>query len=284
MSNINADALAIRARDHIKRANSTMKGLKSTNIEEVFAAMREPLAKALMNRIDPDHMIQVATELVARNPKIAECSAQSILGAVVQCSLLGLRPILQLGHVYIVPYKGQAQLQIGYRGWVALAYRSDRVLFIEAHPVFEGDDFEFCYGLEKTLVHRPQFKTRKLLYAYAVVRLKGGGSLFHVLTHAEIEALRMRNAMQESTPSGAWATDYPDMACAKAVKKLIRYVPSEEFQKAERIDESITDIEKGVDFGDVTYPVEEEGVAMEYEEANVVDPQDPLGLKEAGDE
>lgn len=244
-----SDALSLkdRAGAHIKAAKGTMKGLSSNRVADIVELYRPALMRALPKHITPDRMIQMSTTLITRNPKIAECTAESIVGAILQSSLLGFQPIAELGQCYFVPYAGQVQLQIGYRGWVTLGYRSDRVSLIDAHAVFKADEFEYEYGAEPKLRHVPRNESKEVVFAYAKVQLKGGAVLFRVLNRSEIEDLRRRNAMQKGEPTGAWKTDYPDMACAKVVKKLARYIPGESLQRAELIDESVTEFDESFD-------------------------------------
>jgi recombination protein RecT len=179
----------------------------------------------------------MAANLVAKNPKIAECSAASVLGAVMEAAILGFRPVAGLGQCYFVPYGGHVQFQIGYRGWIELARRSGKVKTLYAHCVHEGDNFEYELGLEPKLKHVPG-KGGKMTHVYAVAHYTDGGFNFTVLSRDEVEGLRTRNASQRGAPSGPWATDYEEMAKAKAIKRLSKYMPlTDEVAKAAAIDE-----------------------------------------------
>ena len=73
--------------------------------------------------------------------------------------VLGLEPNTPLGQAYLIPYtvKGvpTVQFQIGYKGLIDLAYRSGEIESIQAHVVYENDSFDFNYGLEPKLMHKP---------------------------------------------------------------------------------------------------------------------------------
>ena len=49
----------------------------------------------------------------------------------------------------------EAQFQLGYRGLIDLARRTGEITSVYAHEVYEGDEFEYSYGLDKDLKHKP---------------------------------------------------------------------------------------------------------------------------------
>jgi len=219
----------------------TLAGLKQTDVQSVLESLKPQIAQALPKHLSADRMIQMATQVIVKNPKVAECSAASLIGAVMQASILGFKPSDSLGQVYFVPYGKSVQFQIGYKGFIDLARRSGQIKTLYAYPVYQNDHFEYELGLEPKLTHRPAQEDRgEMTFVYAVAHYKDGGYNFVVLSRNEVERLRLRNAFQKSKPSGAWATDYEAMACAKAIKQLSKYMPlSEEMQGAVLSDEGV---------------------------------------------
>ena len=224
----------------------TFDGLKSDGVQSILNQMLPAIRKALPKHITPERMLQMATVYIVQNPQIAKCSQSSIVGAIMQCSILGFKPVSALGQVYFVPYGKHVQFQIGYRGHIDLARRSGQLIDIYAEVVREGDLFEQKKGLHRDLIHEPgDDPDAPITHAYAVAKYKDGGYNFIVLNKKEIEKLRMRNAMQGAAPKGAWLTDYDAMAKAKAIKQLERYMPkSEEYEKAVLADEAVLDVNK----------------------------------------
>ena len=72
-------------------------------------------------------------------------------------------------------------IQIGYKGLIELARRSGQILSITTHAVHENDEFEFQYGLNENLSHKPNIRgDRGEVYCYyAYATLKDGGMLLH---------------------------------------------------------------------------------------------------------
>lgn len=250
----------------------TLAGLKHTQIQDVISGMRGQIAQALPKHLTPDRMIQMASSMIVKNPKLGECSASSLVGAVMQASILGFRPVEQLGECYFVPYGGHCQFQIGYKGYIALARRTGELKNIYAEVVREGDDFRVEYGLEPKLIHIPRMdnEAAKVTHVYAVARYKDDGFNFIVLTSNQVDKLRKRNASQKDSRSGAWATDYEAMAKAKAIKQLSKYMPlSVDFMDAVVSDEAI--------ITDKAFSNDQSGLKIE---AFTYEPDEPIQVAE----
>ena len=172
-----------------------------------------------------------------RVPKLLQCNPMSLFGAVVQCAQLGLEPGVAMRQAYILPYGKEAQLIIGYAGMIALAYRSGHVADITPRAVFEGDDFNYNYGLEPSLTHKPcgENNPEKMTHVYVVVALKDGTKKFEVMTRDDVNKIRLRS---KSGNSGPWKTDYVPMALKTVIRRVFKYVPiSVEVQTAIGMDE-----------------------------------------------
>lgn len=226
--------------DRVK-ATGNLSGLKQNEIGEFLGLYKGQIAKGIANKLDPERLIQMATSTIYKNPAIAKCTPQTLIGAVMQASLLGFPPVDALGYCYMVPYGKDVQFQIGYRGYIELARRSGQIKMVYAEVVRSGDEFSCEFGLEPKLIHKPKLDSSKpLTHAYAVAHFTDGGHNFVVLSKSDIERLRMRSPMQKGSPSGPWATDYDAMAKAKALKQLSKYLPLNiDTQSAIATDEAI---------------------------------------------
>lgn len=208
------------------KEQNSLSGMTQNDIASYLAPMKSRIAAVLPKHLTADRIIQMASTTIARNPNIAKCTPVSLLGSVMQASILGFPPVDALGYCYFVPYGNQVQFQIGYRGMIELARRSGRIKMVYAEVVREGDEFEVEFGLDPKLKHKPMLDpTKPLTHVYAVCHFTDGGSNFVVLSLKEIERLRLRNPMQKKAVSGAWLTDYEAMAKAKALKQLSKYLP-----------------------------------------------------------
>lgn len=172
------------------------------SIAQFIKTMQPEIQRALPRGLDADRVARLALTAVrqselaakaARKPQnsLAACSPESFAGSLLTAAALGLEPNTPAGECYLVPYKGEATLIIGYQGYTKLFYQSPLAASLDAHAVHENDEFDFAYGLAPYLKHRPTRGDRgDIIYYYAVGTLNTGASAFVVLTPDEIKALR----------------------------------------------------------------------------------------------
>ena len=160
---------------------------------------------------------------------------------MIKCSQLGLEPNNALGQAYLIPFKNNkknrtdVQLIIGYRGMIDLARRSGHVVSINAQAVREGDEFEYEFGLEEKLVHRPGTDRGEITYFYAYAKLTGGGHYFDVSTRADMD--KLMHSTQSRGKYGPWLEHYERMGMKSMIRKIFAYLPvSIEMAEAAAID------------------------------------------------
>jgi len=196
------------------------------------------IALALPRHLNADRLLRVAMTAIMRTPKLLDCDQQSLLGAIMETAQLGLEPDGILGHAYMVPFNRQVTLIVGYKGLIDLARRSGAVVSIQAHVVYEGDEFEYSYGLQDCLVHRPTLQGRgRPIAVYAAAVLKDGGHAFEVMSVEEVNIIRDGSlgyqAAKKYKKESPWDTNWDEMARKTAVRRLAKYLPiSVEFQRA----------------------------------------------------
>lgn len=173
---------------------------------------------------------------VRANQKLAECNPISVLGAFIRSTQLGLEPGGQLGQAYFVPFKGECQLVIGYRGMMELAYRSGKVASIVARTVYANDLFEYELGTDERIQHKPASGERGAMVAvYAVAKLTTGGTHFEVLSMDDIEKAKRAS---KSSGFGPWKDHFEEMAKKTAIRRLFKYLPvGTELNRAVALDE-----------------------------------------------
>lgn len=222
-------------------ANRASGGLSpAKDIHTLLERMKPEIARALPKHMNAERLARIALTEIRRNPKLLECTPESLLGAVMLSAQLGLEPG-PLGHAYLVPYGREVTWILGYKGIIDLAHRSGRLESIEAREVYEMDTFEYAYGLEPRLHHVPSMDPIKgeLLAFYGVARFKGGGYYFTVMSIPEIEARRKRSAAAGRN-SGPWVTDYVAMGRKTVIRAMAPYLPlSVEIAQAIAQDESV---------------------------------------------
>lgn len=210
--------------------------------------MAPQLKNALPRHVRTDKFIRTVLTAVRKNPDILACSEGSVLGSVVTSAQLGLELDGVLGEAYLVPYKGECQLIVGYQGFIKLAWQSGMVEDVYAEIVYEKDVFKWSLGTDRRIVHKPSDdidrEKGKITHVYAAVKIKGGGTPFVVLTIAAVEKLRERSRAK----TGPWFTDYEAMVKKTAVRQLQKWIPkSKEQARAAALDEMAdSDLSQGM--------------------------------------
>ena len=73
------------------------------------------------------------------NSLLRNANPMTVLGSAMVAATLDLSVVPTLGMAYIVPYKGQASFQLGWKGLVELAMRSGQYKNIIVEAVHEGE-------------------------------------------------------------------------------------------------------------------------------------------------
>ena len=190
---------------------------------------KRQFAAALPKHLTPDRFVRVALTAFNKTPKLLECSQQSILSCLLDCSALGLEPDGRKAH--LIPYGTSCTLLVDYKGLVELARRSGQISDIHADIVCENDTFDYSFGTEGKLFHRPALSERgKVTAAYSFVKLKDGSVSYEVMSMDEINAIQKRS---KAGSSGPWKTDWNEMAKKTVFRRHSKWLPlSSEFQEA----------------------------------------------------
>lgn len=199
------------------------------DLRKLIFRMRKQIEAALPKHVSAERVARIAMTAVTANPKLAACSPGSFIACLLTAAQAGLEPNTPLGQCYLIPRKGHCTLQIGYQGWIDIAYRSGFVTGIAADVVREGDHFVWSKGLEPRLEHIPSSEANReeqpILFAYAVVRLRGSEPHFDVLSYAMIERRRLMNEAEKAGKFSPWRDHYAEMAKKTAIKAALKYAP-----------------------------------------------------------
>lgn len=261
-----------RDRVAVAKAQTDAGAVKNKTVLDLIQAQQPAIRRALPSGMSAERFTRIALTEVRRNPKLAACDPYSLLGALMISAQLGLEPG-PLGHAYLVPFGKECTLIVGYKGMIDLARRSGNISSIVAREVCENDEFDYAYGLDDYLRHKPTLTDRgKVIAYYAIAKYQDGGHTFLVLSPDEVEKYKKRS---KARGDGPWVTDYEAMAKKTAVRRLAAFLPlTVEAARALEVDEQTIDfdlarmevVEKITDTPDTENPEE----AEEAEEAELV--------------
>lgn len=199
-------------------------------IYALLERQKDQIKLALPKHLDADRMVRIVFTVVRQNPDLLKCDEASLLKCVMQCSSLGLEPDPLLGRAYLVPFyntkagRHECTLIIGYKGFIDLARRSGEIESLEAHVVYQADDWDYSYGLTPVLYHKPSNRADcgGVVAAWALARFKGGGYQFEVMSHAELEAVRK---LSKQGGGNIWTTHTAEMYRKTVIRRLAKLLP-----------------------------------------------------------
>lgn len=197
---------------------------KELQLKDYVKMYEKQFAKALPKVITPERFTRIAMTALIQTPKLQQCRPETFIGALLTAAQLGLEPNTPLGQAYLIPYGNECQFQIGYKGMMDLAHRSGEIKNIEAHIVYENDEFSFEYGLNADLKHKPAMHDKgNPVWVYAVYRLNNGGYGFEVMSYDDV--LEHGRKYSKTFAKGPWQTQPEEMAKKTVLKKLLKYAP-----------------------------------------------------------
>ena len=190
--------------------------LNSEKIRRRFEALLDKSAQSFMSSI---------LTIVRGNSKLRECSADSILAAAGIAAALKLPINPSLGFAFIVPYKGHATFQIGWKGFVQLAMRSGQYRTLNSGAVREGqiEDIDFVTGE----IIRGEKISDEIVGYVAYMELINGFkkslymSLDEMQAHAEKYSQSYAYDLRSGRKSSVWSTNFDAMAKKTVLKKLL---------------------------------------------------------------
>lgn len=229
-------------------ASQQQEAPKANDLGTLIKAQTPGIAKAIggltaeERRNRAERFARICATAVRMNPKLAACSHDSFLGAMMTCAQLNLEPNTPQGLAYLIPYfngrkrQYECQFQVGYKGLMQLMYRSGMVASFNADVVYRGEVetglFRYESGIRPTIEHKIDLlddsartlNPADIVAAYAAVVLKTGEPILRLVTRKDIDAARKLNP----SDSPAWNNHYAAMAIKTAIKRLAAWMPQTE--------------------------------------------------------
>jgi len=229
------------------------------------------VANALSSGVDRDAFKHAC--VVSANELDKPCSPSSVLIACYNAARMELPPGKQQGLAYFVPFKGECQLIVGYRGYIELAYRNAFLRQFHADVVYAGEPWDYHIDEHGArLRHVPELerteatgKVDTIVASYVVWTNSNGGTGVRVVPGSTI-------AKRYNDRSDAWKYHYHQQAAKTAIRsasKAWRLTP--QLQRAVLLDDAA---DMGVSQSSmVTVP-----------DMPAIEPQQPRGIDDAIDD
>ena len=158
--------------------------------------------------------------VVNNNKLLAKANPKTVIAAGAMAASLDLPINQNLGFAYIIPYKDEAQFQMGYKGYIQLAMRTGQYQTINAAEVYEGEIVkqnrftgEYEFG-EKT--------SDKIVGYIAYFKLVNGFEKYLYMSIEEMQAHAKKFSKNYKGGTDKWGiTDFHSMAIKTVLKRLI---------------------------------------------------------------
>ncbi|MGN6518697.1 MAG: recombinase RecT [Dokdonella sp.] len=239
-------------------------GEKADRTPKIYRLLNDPRIAASLVAVAGKYMtkerlLRLCINAVKKTPKLLECDPETVLGAMMTACALGLEPNTVQQQAFLIPYERRVkdgngrwttvvdcQFQVGARGYVTLAYRSEHISSLDAAAIHDGDVFEHLRGSNAFLKYATALRDRgPLLGAFSYVKLRDGGESSIVLPLDELMKIRGRSetyralvrkvetAQDDEARARAernlaetpWVMWEDDMATKSAIKKHAKALP-----------------------------------------------------------
>lgn len=145
-----------------------------------------------------------------------DATPASIATCTYNLAFLGLFPGAALGHAYLVPFKNQATLVVGYKGFTHLAYGTGFLRDVHYDVVCNGEEFK--YWKDETgprLLHTPDIDrvpTRaNIIGSYCLYHTRDGGHGMRLCNKADIA--------KSDKDRDVWRSNFEAMCLKTAVRR-----------------------------------------------------------------
>jgi len=211
---------------------------KEKRVIDMINKHKVQIEKAVPKDINADRILRSIPYLLRKNPKLLDCSASSLFYSLIQAAVLGLELGGPLEEAYPVPYGGEIECQIGYRGLIKLAYRNGFIKRIQAEAVHSADHFDYKLGTSPYIDHKPAIDGDRgdfrVAYAIAMTTEK---EIFISLFHREdVDKVKNLVIAKFKALSPAWKMWEDEQIKKCAIRRLAKILPKnpdcQEFQRA----------------------------------------------------
>ena len=166
---------------------------------------------------------------IANDTNLSRCSIDSIVNCAMQIVQIGLNPNKLLGQAYVVAYGNGAQLQIGYKGLIALGYKNGWKF--RAVLIYSCDEFSIEFGgICDKIKLIPNYDAQNASdNAWLEANLKGAVVFAMDKDGVEfsefVSVSKLKKLRASAKTSGVWNTWGEEMYRAKALKYVLSRLP-----------------------------------------------------------
>ena len=211
---------------------------KFSIIRSMLEQSKKKLIEVLPKSMSAEKMIRVALGTISKNPKIMECSPQSVMLSLLTAAEAGW-DIGYSKEAYLVPLwnsktrQMECQLWPGYIGRIKRMMNAGYVSIVDCRVVHERDTYEILLGTEDKIIHKPYLlgDPGAPVLVYGIAKMKDGTTKFDYMRWDEVLAIKSRAKARMKDASSPWDTDEEEMAKKTMVHRLAKLIPQSAEEK-----------------------------------------------------
>lgn len=198
---------------------SKIDALKSIlNADSVQAQFKNALAE------NSGAFVAGVIDLYAGDDYLQKCDPKQVVMQALKAAVLKLPINKALGFAFIVPYKkGDAwlpQFQLGYKGYIQLALRTNQYKHLNAEAVYEGE-----YRTKNKLTGEFDLSgtptSDKIIGYFAHLELMNGFSKTLYMSKEKVDAHAKKYSKAYGQPYGPWKVEFDAMAIKTVLRNLL---------------------------------------------------------------
>jgi recombination protein RecT len=232
MSNTKEVGQALAKSPEVKRGTTVKEMLERVDIKKRFTEMLGTKSGGFMSSI---------ISLVSNDKNLATCDPTTVISAAAMAATLDLPINKNLGFAWVIPYKGRAEFQMGYKGFIQLAIRTGQYKTMNSSEIYSDEikhwnpiTGEIVFTDVSTWKLRYEGNQKNIVGYVAFFKLVNGFEKYLYMTTSQIAAHGKRYAQSFDNPKGKWVLDPHAMSLKTPLKLLLsKYgVLSIEMQRA----------------------------------------------------
>jgi recombination protein RecT len=188
-------------------------------------------------------------QVTTTNNLLAKADPKTVYSSAMMAAILNLPINNNLGFAWIVPYKGQAQFQMGWRGFVQLAHRTGEYKSINVIEVYENQFVKFD-KLTEEFTHRLDKDPEGEIIGYVGrFELNNGFSKTVYWNSKKVQEHAKKYSQSYGMKSSPWTLHFDEMAKKTVLKNMLsKYGPlSLEMQNAVISDQAVINDAETID-------------------------------------
>jgi recombination protein RecT len=218
--------------------------------------------------------ISSVLQVVNGNKLLQKASPETVLNAAATAASLDLPINPNLGFAWIVPYKGNAQFQMGYKGFVQLALRTGQYSRINVVQVYENQFKSFNRLTEELIANFDVIGEGEIVGYASYFKLNNGMEKMTYWSKEEVLKHAKKYSKSFGSSHSPWndADQFDSMAMKTVLKNMISKwgIMSIEMQTAQLADQSVQSTEGQYDYIDNQNTIDVEAESEQEETARIL--------------